>query len=253
MSNPRTILMTGASHSELASMPSAFKFQRMFLALCIVLAPLSVTLYLVTWTEDWRKPLDAAAQASQTGNTLHLIGGVAASFFLLLGYLGMSLLGMRRSPWLATFSAGLSIIGWIPWSALIGLDDLAYDIVQAGTSQPFVDLWKRFNGDAVMSAYLIIYIIGHLLSAVLIAVMLGRLRLIPAWSAWALALTSPITILYLPAQGLEVKNAINYLLCALSLIGTIPAAVAMFQNKDLSVPVVEQSGGTQYVFQEGRH
>src|SRR5207237_2852299 len=100
----------------------------MSLAACIILAPLSITLYLVSWAGNLREPLIDSAMASPTGNTLHFIGGIAASFFLPLGYLGMSLLGMRRAPWLATISAALSLVGWIPWAALMGIDDLASDI-----------------------------------------------------------------------------------------------------------------------------
>ncbi|GLV54460.1 hypothetical protein KDH_13070 [Dictyobacter sp. S3.2.2.5] len=180
-----------ASRSEQRSASQAFAFQRLLLAACIILAPLSITLYLVTWDGNLRDPLAASAAASPTANILHLIGGMAASFFLPSGYLGMSLLGMRRAPWLATLSAALSLIGWIPWAALMGLDDLAYDIVQSGATSQFADLWRHFNGDTFMTAYLLIYIIGHLLSAILIGFMLGRLRIIPAWTAWAFALSSP--------------------------------------------------------------
>ncbi|MEO7001130.1 MAG: hypothetical protein ABI068_04980 [Ktedonobacterales bacterium] len=101
-----------------------------------------------------------------TGNILHLVGGVAAPFFLPLGYLGMSLLGMRRAPRLATLAVALSLVGWIPWSALISLDDLAYDIDRVGATPQFAALWTGFNADTVMLIYLLIYIIGHLLSAV---------------------------------------------------------------------------------------
>jgi len=93
------------SHSEQAPVSTAYTFQRLSLAACIVLAPLSITLYLVSWEGNLREPLIASAMAGTTGNTLHFIGGIAASFFLPLGYLGMSLLGMRRAPWLATISA----------------------------------------------------------------------------------------------------------------------------------------------------
>ena len=174
--------------------------------------------------------------AGPTGNTLHFIGGIAASFFLPLGYLGMSLLGMRRAPWLATISALLSLVGWIPWSALIGIDALAYDITQVGSTSQLAALWAHFNGDAVMTTYLLIYIIGHLLSAVLIGIMLGRLRLIPAWAAWAFALTSPLTILIFPVHNLVFQDVLKYLICALFIIGAVPAAVAMLKNKDLAQP-----------------
>ncbi len=217
-------------------MHAAFKFQRMSLAVCIILAPLSITLYLVTWAGNLRQPLIASAMAGPTGNTLHFIGAIAASFFLPLGYLGMALLGMRRAPWLATISAALSLVGWIPWAALMGLDALAYDINQIGSTLQLASLWTHFNGDAVMTTYLLIYIIGHLLSAVLIGFMLGRLRLIPAWAAWAFALTSPLTILIILVHTNIFQDVLKYLICALWIIGAIPAALAMLTNKDLAQP-----------------
>jgi hypothetical protein len=218
---------------------TAFTFQRLSLAACIMLAPLSITLYIVSWEGNQRAPLGpliSSAMAGPTGNTLHFIGAIAASFFLPLGYLGMSLLGMRRAPWLATISAALSLVGWIPWAALMGLDALAYDIVQTGITPQFAALWTHFNGDTVMTIYLIIYIIGHLLSAVLIGLMLGRLHLVPAWAAWAFALTSPLTILLFTVHNTTFQDVLKYVICALWIIGAIPAALAMLTNKDLTVP-----------------
>lgn len=224
------------THSEQAPVSTAFTFQRMSLAACIILAPLSISLYLVSWAGNLRVPLIASATAGPTGNTLHFIGAISASFFLPLGYLGMSLLGMRRAPWLATISAALSLVGWIPWSALMGIDSLAYDIDRVGSTPQFAALWTHFNGDAVMTIYLLIYIIGHLLSAVLIGIMLGRLRLVPAWAAWAFALTSPLTILIFPVHNIVFQDVLKYLICALWIIGAIPAALAMLTNKDLAQP-----------------
>ena len=219
-------------------MSTAIAFQRMSLAACIILAPLSITLYLVTWDGNLRQPLIATAMAGQTGNLLHFVGAIAASFFLPLGYLGMSVLGMRRAPWLATISAALSLVGWIPWAALMGLDDLAYDINQIGSTPQFVAIWTHFNGDVVMTIFLLIYVIGHLLSAVLIGFMLGRLRLVPLWAAWAFALTSPLTILIFPVHNVVFQNVLKYLICALWIIGAIPAALVMLKNKDMASPTL---------------
>src|SRR5207244_12741791 len=74
------------AHSE----GDQLKLQRRLLAACIVLAPVSITLYLVAWPGNLRDPIAASADAGSTGNVLHLIGAVAASFFLPLGSLGMS-------------------------------------------------------------------------------------------------------------------------------------------------------------------
>src|SRR6266567_4139283 len=230
---------TPQTHSEQAPVSTAFTFQRMSFAACIILAPLSITLYLVSWEGNQRAPLTpliTSAMAGPTGNTLHFIGAIAASFFLPLGYLGMSLLGMRRAPWLATISAALSLVGWIPWAALMGLDDLAYDIVQTGSTPQLAALWTHFNSDAVMTTFLLIYVIGHLLSAVLIGIMLGRLRLVPAWAAWAFALTSPLTIVIILVHTLVFQDVLKYLICSLWIIGAIPAALALLKNKDLAHP-----------------
>src|SRR6266567_6360067 len=232
-------MTSSLSPAEQAPMHPAFLFQRRSLAACILLAPLSITLYLVSWQGNQRVPLTpliTSAMAGPIGNTLHFIGAIAASFFLPLGYLGMSLLGMRRAPWLATISAALSLLGWIPWPALMGLDALAYDITLVGSTPQFAALWTHFNGDAVMTTYLLIYIIGHLTSAVLIDIMLGRLRIMPAWAAWAFALTSPLTILIILIHSLVFQDVLKYLICALFIIGAIPAALAMLTNKDQAYP-----------------
>jgi hypothetical protein len=86
---------------------------RPLLAACIILAPLSITLYLVAWIGTGREPLVIAARAGATRDTLRLFGAVAASLFPPPGYLAMSLLGMWRMPRLATSCAALSLIGWI--------------------------------------------------------------------------------------------------------------------------------------------
>src|SRR5438094_9685994 len=218
------------AYAQQVEASTAFTFQRRSLAACILLAPLSITLYLVSWQGNQRAPLTpliTSAMAGPTGNTLHFIGAIAASFFLPLCYLGMSLLGMRRAPWLATISVALSLVGWIPWAALMGIDSLAYDIVLIGSTPQLVALWTHFNGNTVMTIYLLIYIIGHLTSAVLIGFMLGRLRIVPAWAAWAFALTSPLTILIFPVHNIVFQDVLKYLICALWIIGAIPAALAM--------------------------
>jgi len=55
-----------------------------------------------------------------------------------------------------------------------------------------------------MGALTVVYVLGHLAAFVVLAVALGRARLIPAWAAWALTLTSPVTVVAFPThrQGL---------------------------------------------------
>jgi hypothetical protein len=195
----------------------------------------SNTLFALSWPANLlREAIVASTVAGPVGNTLHFLSGVTASFFLPLGYLGMSLLGMRRAPWLATICAGLSLVGWIPWSALVGIDDLGWRIATEGSTPQLTALWTHFSSDPVMLSYLLIYIIGSLLSTVLISFLLARLHLIPAWAAWAFALTSPLKILlFFPSPILAVRSVLAFLICALWIIGAIPAALAMFKARDL--------------------
>ncbi len=229
-------------------MPEYLRVQRRLLAACILLAPLSITLYLVSWSGNGRLPLLASAAAGSAGNTLHFIGGIAASFFLPLGYLGMSLLGMRRAPGFATLCAALSLVGWIPWAALMGPDALAFDINQMGSTPQLTALWAQFNGGAVMTTFLLIYIVGHLLSTVLIGVLLGRLRIVPVWAAWTFALTSPLTIILFPfhIHSAVVQDVLKDLICALWIAGAVPAARAMYMSSDyVGVEPVGQASSTR--------
>ncbi len=66
--------------------------------------------------------------------------------------------------------------------------------------------------------------------------MLGRLHLVPAWTAWAFALTSPLTILIFPVHNIVFQDLLKYLICTLWIIGAIPAALAMLNYKDLAPP-----------------
>ncbi len=222
------------SRREQMEISSAFKVQRYALAASIVLGPLSVALFVYSWPAGLlRQAILASAMAGPVGNMLHFIGGVAASFFLPVGYLGMSLLGMRRAPWLATISAALSLIGWIPWAALMGIDDLGYTITLAGSTPQLAALWAHFNSDLLMLTYLLIYVIGHMLSSVLIGIMLGRLRLIPVWAASAFALSGPLKILlFVPSPLLTARFVLTFLIFVLWIGGAIPAAFAMLKNRE---------------------
>src|ERR1700730_9948218 len=115
-------------------LPAYRKLQRLLWAACIVLGPITFTLYVVSWNDVSRGLITTSAMAGASANLLHLASGFAASIFLPIGYLGMALLGMRHSPWLATISAMLGLLGWLPLAALVGIDDLAYDIALRGSN-----------------------------------------------------------------------------------------------------------------------
>ena len=72
-----------AGQGKTVSLPAYLKLQRIFFAVCIALAPLSVIVYGVSWA---RSPDSTSiATVSVGANLLHFVAGFAASFFLPLG------------------------------------------------------------------------------------------------------------------------------------------------------------------------
>jgi hypothetical protein len=217
-------------------LPAYRKAQRIFFAAGIGLAPLTFTLYFILsplLRGDGQAMIAANLVANASTNQLHLVFGVATGFLLPIGFIGMALLAMKNSPWLATLGGMLGLLGWIPWSPLMALEALTYDMAQMGGGTQFALLWDRFNGDGVMTFFLVLYIVLHLLSAVLLGIALGRAQVVPAWSAWALILTTPLSILAFPTHS----TFLFYLVCALFIAGSIPAALAMLKFPDESESV----------------
>ena len=211
-------------------MPAYQKVQHIFFAAGIGLAPLTFMLYFIfspLLRGDGKAMIAANLAANPTTNQIHLVFGVATGFLLPVGFLGMALLAMKRSPWLATLGGILGLLGWIPWSPLIALEALTYDMAQMGGGAQFAALWDRFNSDGVMTFFLLFYIVCHLVSAVLLGIAMGRAQVIPVWSAWALALTSPLTILAFPTHS----TIVFYTVCVLFFVGSIPAALVMLSRE----------------------
>ena len=220
-----------------SSLPLYRRVQHRLLGLCILLAPLTVTVYLMAWinvrgssftySESLTYSQSVAALGTLT-NHIHMIFGILATIFLPLGYFGMTLLGMKRAPWLATIAAIFALVGWAPFGAIISLDILVYDVARGGSIPQLVTFWGQFNADPFIMTYQYIYILGHLISAILLGILLGRTRLIPAWAAWAFALSSPVTMLLF---AFHLFPQLVWIACALLIIGALPAAFAMWHGK----------------------
>ena len=210
---------------------AARTFRRAVFAASIMLAPLVLipgTLFnpAVGGIGAGAANIAANTAADPVTNQLHLATYVLETFLLPLSTLGMAGLAIRRSPWLATIGGGLGLIGWLPWSALVAQDDLTYEMAQAGSSPHVVALWNRFTTDGTMLFYTLSYVIAHLLAYVVLAIALRQARVIPAWAAWALALTSPITVAAFATR----QHALLYLVLGLWIAGSIPAAYAAWRS-----------------------
>jgi hypothetical protein len=219
--------------------PAYRKLQYAFLAACLILGPFFTILEVIfnpsrNVANSTGSAIIAANIAANAGTNLwHLLFGMFAVFLFPFGTLGMILLAMRRSPWLATIGGFLALIGLFAFIVFVGQEELSYLMAQMGGGTPLVTLWDRFNTDPLMTVYLSIFIIGHLIGPMLLGIALGRTHLIPVWAAWAIILRSPIQIVgFLTHIGLSIE-IVTY---GLLLIGSIPVALALLKFSDEEVP-----------------
>ena len=146
-------------------------------------------------------PIKAGAAAQMTyavaHPALHQVEQVIvplASVLSLIGVIGLVQLAIRRSPRLAMTGGALALAGWGTLPIWAGQDNLTYLMGKIGSNPQLVHLWNQFNTTGT-NTYLYIFIIGHLLGPLLLAVALRRARMLPRWSPIVIAATIPLHVL----------------------------------------------------------
>ena len=225
---------TNGSGSRTRDGMSPARFRKAGFAAAIVLAPLVLipgTIFnpAIGGIGSGAANIAANAAANPVTNQLHVYAYVVLSFLLPISVIGIAGLAMRRSPWLGTIGGALGIVGWLPFGALAAQDDLTFRMAEMGGGSQFVSLWDRFTTDPTMLGFLLVYIVCHLVAYVVLPIALRRGRYIPAWAAWALALTSPLTIVGFATRQIAL---VGLAICALLLIGSVPTAWALWRNAD---------------------
>ena len=213
---------------------SAQAFRRAGFAAAIVLAPLVLipgTVFnpAIGGIGAGAANIAANAAANPVTNQIHVDAYVVLSYLLPISVIGIAALAIRRSAWLGTIGGALGIIGWLPFGALAAQDDLTFRMSQIGRGGQFVGLWDRFTTDPTMFGFLLVYIVCHLVAYVILPIALWRGRYIPGWAAWALALTSPVTIVGFATRQIAL---VGLVICVLLLIGSMPTAWAVWRNED---------------------
>lgn len=220
-------------------MPVSFKVQRIFSALCMMLPFPLLILEIVTAGN--LNPANGSIAIANVATMslpipLHFALVIIGTFLLLFGFLGMASLSMSRSPWLASIGGALSLIGTMTTVAFIAQSDMTYNMAQLRSSPQFIALWDRFNGDAVMTVFLDLFIVGFVVGPILLGIALGRARVIPLWAASAIVLSRLLLIIAFPAHlNSSYVEPVAYVLFFL---GSIPAAPAVlkFREKEGSAP-----------------
>jgi hypothetical protein len=226
------LTQTPPDHWRSGNRSGAFPFQNRCFAASILLGPIAFTvgglLDPVIHVTNGTANIAANASADPVTNALHLAAFVLASFLLPVSIVGMARLAMRGSPWLATTGGALGVVGWLPLSALTAQEDLTLQMAQLGGGDLLGTLWERFNSDAIMTIFLVVYIVGHLLAYVVLPVALYRARAIALWAAWTLAASTPLTLAFFATRQRNemVGLVMEVLFCAAFIVGSVPAAYA---------------------------
>jgi hypothetical protein len=231
--------------------PAYRKVQRAFFAVCLILGPLVLILSVAfnparsVVNGTGSAVIAATALAVHSGSTLlELVIAVVGVVLLPFGLLGMTLLAMRRAPWLASIGCLVGLSGLMAFMAFVAQSDLTNQMALLGGGQQFALLWDRFNTDPLMTVYLYMVILGmFLIGPLLLAIGLGRGHLIPAWAVWVLILRAPVQIVgFLTHIGLSIELVTFGLL----LIGSIPVALALlkFSDEEASVHAGEQQASS---------
>jgi hypothetical protein len=240
-----SLSQTQRSQQSASSEPAYRKFQRACLALCIVIAPVVLGLGLgIAPGGGLNIPSDPGilvAQfraASSLQVQLFLYLNALVPYFFPLSFIGLGLVALRRSPWLATIGMIFGLAGSLPYGMFLGPMSEFATVAQLGDSAAFNALLHDASARGALLFLAGSWVIGHLIGYVLIGVALIHSRAIPRWAAILIIVGIPFQMAGYGAN-LPVLQDICF---ALIFIGSIPAALVMLKRPDeeWSVRAAEQ-------------
>src|SRR5437868_9372938 len=169
------------SSQQRAADPIYRKLHRALLAMCIIIAPVVLFLgFAFDPTGGVGVPSSVSVlaadfrAASPLQVQLFLYFNAVTPYFFPLSFIGLGLLAMRRSPWLATIGMIFGLAGSLPFAVFVGPEAIAASLGQLGVSTSAAALWQYVNSQG---AFLLLggsWVIGHLLGYVIIGIALIR-------------------------------------------------------------------------------
>lgn len=224
------------SNQQRAADPVYRTFHRACFAVCIVLVPLILFLgFAFDPTGGVGVPSSVSVlaadfrAASPLQVQLFLYFNAVTPYFFPLSFIGLGLLAMRRSPWLATIGMIFGLAGSLPFGVFVGPEALAAAVGRLGASPSNAAIVHYVSSQGAIFLLFISWIVGHLLGYVLLGIALIRSRAIPLWAAIFIIVGIPFQ-----AAGYPTHQGILQLICfVLIFIGSIPAALAMLKLDSL--------------------
>ncbi len=220
--------------------PIIYRLQRLLFAASVFLGTAAILVAAFTNPPYFgSEPGIASAIATNAADSdlmdqTHLVMMLIAAYSLPFTFLAMAWLANRRSPWLASVGALISMLGFLPLALYVGQDSLFYDIARWGSNPLFVDLAQRWNSDGIMAFYGIMFGLGTVFGPMLIGIALWRSRAIPVWAAISITF-SRLPVFFFLAVPYHVATAIVLGGTVLLFIGSVPAALAILKARSESI------------------
>src|SRR5215472_6214903 len=185
------------------SVPVYRKLHRAFFALCIVLAPLILSAWFALCPTgvgdpacpDQARSLAVFAVFRSTNPQLmqvFLFLSLVVPYVYTLSYIGLGLLAMKRSPWLATLGIACGFAAGIVWAAIADSITMLDSMAQISLNPLFVTVEHHYYSTWLVLAFGAAWVIGHQIGYVLLGIALLRTRIIPRWAAWLIIVSAPI-------------------------------------------------------------
>ena len=216
------------------------KLHRAFFAICILLAPLTLSLWFglcPTGAGDPACP-DMASSLAVFADframnpqlmQIFLLLSLASPYVYTLSYIGLGLLAMKRSPWLATLGIACGFAAGIVWGAIADSITMLESMAQNSLNPLFVTVEHHYYSTWLILAFGAAWVIGHQLGYVLLGIALARARVIPLWAACLIIVSAPLMGPIAYGTGLGLLQILGFVLV---FIGSIPAAFAMLKMRD---------------------
>lgn len=229
--------LSSQSNQQLVADPVYRKLHRAFFAVCLLLAPLCVSLWFGLCPEYGNPACPVGTSATLVAFRaahplllqLFFVVTFISAYIYPLSYIGLGRLAMNCSPWLSTIGIACGFAGSVVWSLFAGESLWINSLAHLGFDTQFPMLGKAYVANWVVFVMHGGWVIGHLLGYVLLGIALVRTRMIPLWAAWLIVASALLMGPIAYGTGLGLLQVLGYVLV---FIGSVPAAFAMLKGRD---------------------
>jgi hypothetical protein len=216
-----------------------YRIHRIFWAVCMLLAPLALSLWFGSCPQygdpacpNNESPFSILA-AYRAANPLLMevffFVSMVSLYVYPLSYIGLGLVAMKRSPWLATLGIACGFIGSMVWGLVTDQSFWLNGIASLKLDGLYPTMGKAYSAHWEFWAIAGGWVIGHLLGYLLLGIALLRARVIPMWAAWLIIVSAPVMGPIAYGTRIGVIQIIGYLMV---FIGSVPAALAMLKGRE---------------------